>query len=525
MVCEGEREKGRWEWGEGAMVPGREALAKTPAWGRGGGPQRLPSHDSDGAAICPARSLPLPTPRSLQDSLSCQLKPSFHFQILSSYRFPCPSREGWASPAPQPCARAGESGPQPHPETRWAGPSITLQRRVWGEPISQLINARGSAPFHPLPKHKEASFSLPEGMAPYFRPKEEGTPEEGTNLLAPLRQRNQTSSDPLPPKPHHLPKKSERTPPLKEKQGKGLLQKAGASIKGARDPHLFGPPGVARKHLPPKQKNTARKPPPRDPPNRMEKGLNEPHFLPPKKARIPFQVGQGTPPPGERILPGAGRPPTPNPQERGCRSRSPPKKGPGTPPPSLSLKPGDRQAGPWLPGPGAGAAWTPRGPPQRPPPAPPPQGGQAGAGGPGGASSPSPQHGAQKRQSECEGERANAARGGKRMRPGEKASEKERACERHPPTPPFLLLLLLLCGPAQHGGRPPSSSSSSSPRGRCPGRAGGLTCRQGAGGGGGGAGWPGRRRGNTEEAKALMAAMAAAAILMAAAGGSRARPP
>lgn len=29
MVCEGEREKGRWEWGEGAVVPGREALAKT----------------------------------------------------------------------------------------------------------------------------------------------------------------------------------------------------------------------------------------------------------------------------------------------------------------------------------------------------------------------------------------------------------------------------------------------------------------------------------------------------------------
>lgn len=30
MVCEGEREKGRWEWGEEAVVPGREALAKTP---------------------------------------------------------------------------------------------------------------------------------------------------------------------------------------------------------------------------------------------------------------------------------------------------------------------------------------------------------------------------------------------------------------------------------------------------------------------------------------------------------------
>lgn len=29
-VCEGEREKGRWEWGEGAVVPGRETLARTP---------------------------------------------------------------------------------------------------------------------------------------------------------------------------------------------------------------------------------------------------------------------------------------------------------------------------------------------------------------------------------------------------------------------------------------------------------------------------------------------------------------
>lgn len=30
MVCEGEREKGRWKWGEGAVVPGKEALAETP---------------------------------------------------------------------------------------------------------------------------------------------------------------------------------------------------------------------------------------------------------------------------------------------------------------------------------------------------------------------------------------------------------------------------------------------------------------------------------------------------------------
>lgn len=118
------------------MVPGREALAKSPAWGWAGGPQRLPSQDSDGAAICPARSLPLPTPGSFQDSLSYQLKPSFHFQIYSL---------ATASPAPP-----GKGGRTLHPnlelEQGKRGPNLALKRAGLA-PLSPSREGCGASPF------------------------------------------------------------------------------------------------------------------------------------------------------------------------------------------------------------------------------------------------------------------------------------------------------------------------------------------------------------------------------------------
>lgn len=136
MVCGGERERGRWEWGAGAMEPGREALAKTPAWLEGA---RRPAAGRRLDSICPGRALPLPTPPPPPGSLSCQLKPSFHLRIHS-----LPT----ASPAPP-----GKGGRTQHPAWRWGGgdprgpgPRPRPGSRGAG-PGSPSREGRGASPF------------------------------------------------------------------------------------------------------------------------------------------------------------------------------------------------------------------------------------------------------------------------------------------------------------------------------------------------------------------------------------------
>lgn len=203
--------------------------------------------------------------------------------------------------------------------------------------------------------------------------------------------------------------------------------------------------------------------------------MNEPHFLSPT-ARVPLQVGQGTPPQEKDTAGGWETPPAP---KSGALAPDPPK-GVREPLPH-SLPEARRQAGgPVAASSGRRGSQDPRGLPK--PPAPPPQGGRRGPGAP----PHLPSAWRPKKTERERGERASAAKGGgKRMRPGEKASEKERASGGTPTDPalPSSPPPLLLRGPAQHGRRPlpPPPPPPLPPRGRRPNRAGSPDLSSGAG--------------------------------------------
>lgn len=134
MVCEGEREKGRWKWGEGAMVPGKGALAKTPIYGRV--LKRLPSPGCCGAAICPARSLPLPTPTPPQNAFPAGGKP--------------PSISKSTLWTPLPLLHQEREGKPCTPTLCWSkgnrGPNLALKRAGLA-PLSPSREGRGANPF------------------------------------------------------------------------------------------------------------------------------------------------------------------------------------------------------------------------------------------------------------------------------------------------------------------------------------------------------------------------------------------
>lgn len=199
MVCGGERERGRWEWGAGAMEPGREALAKTPAWLEGA---RRPPAGRRLDSICPGRALPLPTPPPPPGSLSCQLKPSFHLRIHS-----LPT----ASPAPP-----GKGGRTLHPAWRWGGgtggdrgPGLALGRAApaldhppekgVGRARFALNKREGGAPFAPGQSTRSPRFLFRKGGRRFSAPNRREPPRKRGPTSSSLRGR-ETKPLPLPPK-------------------------------------------------------------------------------------------------------------------------------------------------------------------------------------------------------------------------------------------------------------------------------------------------------------------------------------
>lgn len=154
---------GRWEWGAGAMEPGREALAKTPPCLMGG--PVTPSRAAPGQHLPKAGSCPPPTPTPPRLAV-----------LPAETLLPPPN------PLPAP---PGKGGRTRHPAWRWAGgpwvarrrPFPSLRRRARGEPVRTECPGRGR-PLRPGPRRTEPSFSLPEGMAPLFSPKRGENPRE-----------------------------------------------------------------------------------------------------------------------------------------------------------------------------------------------------------------------------------------------------------------------------------------------------------------------------------------------------------
>lgn len=110
MVCEGEREKGRWKWGEGAMVPGKEALAKTPDLGEG--PQAAPQPGLLWGSHLSVQRDRFPSPPPLLLRLPFLPAENLPFpNPVSRYLFLCPTGKGRVNPAPNPLLEQGKRGP------------------------------------------------------------------------------------------------------------------------------------------------------------------------------------------------------------------------------------------------------------------------------------------------------------------------------------------------------------------------------------------------------------------------------